>query len=129
MDKLDGNVDPEMFEHLSADWRKHQDKCLREIHRHQSADEHYLEEGITVLERHHRSRDGKKRAALVRSRAADGETAAPKFCGFELHLGEWRANCHTREPFGFIAEMAKFTLSAESGDARNFADHSGWLGN
>jgi site-specific DNA recombinase len=79
MDKLDGNVDPEMFEHLSADWRKHQDKCLREIHRHQSADQHYLEEGIAVLERHHRSRDGEKHAALVRSRAADGETAAPKF--------------------------------------------------
>jgi site-specific DNA recombinase len=49
VDKLDGKVDPGMFEHLSADWRK-QDRCLREIEQCQSADQHYLEEGVTILE-------------------------------------------------------------------------------
>jgi hypothetical protein len=33
-----------------ADWREQQDRCLREIERYQSADQHYLEEGITILE-------------------------------------------------------------------------------
>ena len=34
-----------------------------------------------------------------------------------------------REPFGFVAEKAKFTSSAEAAGACNFADHSSWLGN
>ncbi|WP_154073462.1 hypothetical protein [Bradyrhizobium erythrophlei] len=33
VDKLDAKVDPGMFERLSADWRKQQDRCLREIER------------------------------------------------------------------------------------------------
>jgi site-specific DNA recombinase len=50
VDKLDAKVDPGMFEHLSADWRKQQDRCMREIEQRQSADQHYLEEGVTILE-------------------------------------------------------------------------------
>ena len=42
VDKLDAKVDPGMFEHLSADWRKQKDRCLREIEQRQSADQHYL---------------------------------------------------------------------------------------
>jgi hypothetical protein len=34
-----------------------------------------------------------------------------------------------REPFGFIAEIAKFTSGGGSSNGTNFADHSGWLGN
>jgi hypothetical protein len=34
-----------------------------------------------------------------------------------------------REPFGFIAEMARFTSGGGSSNGANFADHSGWLGN
>jgi hypothetical protein len=33
-----------------------------------------------------------------------------------------------REPFGFIAEMARFTSGGGSPNGANFADHSGWLG-
>jgi site-specific DNA recombinase len=50
IDKLDAKVDPGMFEPLSADWRKQQNRCLREIERRQSADQHYLEEDVTILE-------------------------------------------------------------------------------
>jgi site-specific DNA recombinase len=50
VDKLDGKVDHGTFEQLSDGCRKQQDKCLREIERHQAADQHYLEEGISILE-------------------------------------------------------------------------------
>jgi hypothetical protein len=38
------------FEHMSAEWRAEQDRCLREIERHQSADQCHLEEGVRLLE-------------------------------------------------------------------------------
>jgi site-specific DNA recombinase len=38
-------------------------------------------------------------------------------------------NSTLREPFRFIAEMAKFTSRPEARNGKNFADHPGWLGN
>ena len=76
-----------MFGHLSADWRKQQDRCLREIEQRQSADQHYLEEGVTILEMARNAR------TPVRQRGTDAEAAAPQFRCFELRMGEWRAEC------------------------------------
>jgi site-specific DNA recombinase len=50
IDKLDGRIDTCFFDKLAADWRKEQDRCAREIARHQQADQPYLEEGIGLLE-------------------------------------------------------------------------------
>ncbi|MEA2836984.1 MAG: site-specific recombinase [Bradyrhizobium sp.] len=50
VDKLDGRIDNLFFDKLSGDWRKEQDRCLREISLHQTADQSYLEEGAQLLE-------------------------------------------------------------------------------
>ena len=50
VDKLDGKVDGDFFERMSAQWREEQDRCLREIERHQDADQSYLDEGVRILE-------------------------------------------------------------------------------
>jgi site-specific DNA recombinase len=50
LDKLDGSIDATFFERMSAEWRAEQDRCLREIERHQAADQSYLEEGVQLLE-------------------------------------------------------------------------------
>ena len=50
VDKLDGLVDGVFFERMSGEWRAEQDRCLREIERHQTADQSYLEEGVQILE-------------------------------------------------------------------------------
>ncbi|MFO1100389.1 MAG: recombinase family protein [Xanthobacteraceae bacterium] len=122
VDKLDGKVDPGMFERLSADWRKQQDKCLRDIHRHQAADQHYLEEGVSILEMARNAR-----------RLFDNESPTEKrrLLNFVVSNSTWangELNTTLREPFGFIAEMAKFTSRLEVRQGRNLADHSGWLG-
>ena len=123
VDKLDGKVEPGIFEQLSADWRKQQDKSLREIQRHQAADQHYLEEGITILE-----------MARNAQRLFDQEQPMEKrrLLNFVVSNSTWangELKATLREPFGFIAEMAKFTSSANVAGTRNLADHSGWLGN
>ena len=50
VDKLDGLVETAFFEKMSNQWREEQNRCLREIGRHQEADKSYMDEGIQLLE-------------------------------------------------------------------------------
>jgi site-specific DNA recombinase len=50
VDKLDGLVDTAFYERMSNQWREEQNRCQREIDRHQNADKSYLEEGVALLE-------------------------------------------------------------------------------
>src|SRR5215211_2345807 len=50
VDKLDGFIDTAFFDKLSNQWREEQSRCLREIERHQSADQCYMDEGVQLLE-------------------------------------------------------------------------------
>ena len=59
VDKLDGKVDGVFFERMSGEWREEQDRCQREIERHQTADQSYLEEGCAD------SRTGAERATAI----------------------------------------------------------------
>jgi site-specific DNA recombinase len=49
VDKLEGLVDAAFFEKMSNQWREEQNRCLREIDSHQSADISYLNEGVALL--------------------------------------------------------------------------------
>src|ERR1700738_2899268 len=50
VDKLDGVIDTAFFEKMSNEWRDEQNRCLREIERHQQADQSYWDEGVQLLE-------------------------------------------------------------------------------
>jgi site-specific DNA recombinase len=123
LDKLDGKIEGPLFDSLSVDWRKQQDRCLREIERHQSADQSYLVEGITILE-----------LAQNAQRLFENEPPMEKrrLLNFVVSNSTWadgELKATLREPFGFIARMAKFTSGGGSENGTSFADHSEWLGN
>jgi site-specific DNA recombinase len=50
VDKLDGTIDATFYERIAAEWQAEQDRCLRDIERHQGADRSYLEEGVRLIE-------------------------------------------------------------------------------
>jgi site-specific DNA recombinase len=50
VDKLDGLVDAAFFDKMSNQWREEQNRCQREIDRHQSAEQSYMDEGVQILE-------------------------------------------------------------------------------
>jgi site-specific DNA recombinase len=50
VDKLDGRINAAFFDRMATEWRSEQDRCLREIERHQSANQTYIEEGVQLLE-------------------------------------------------------------------------------
>jgi site-specific DNA recombinase len=49
--KLDGRVDAAFFERISTEWRTEQERCQREIHRHQSAEQSHMNEGVQLIVR------------------------------------------------------------------------------
>ena len=50
IDKLDGSVSQDQFERMSETFRKEQSDLLRQIEKHQQANQTYLDEGIRLLE-------------------------------------------------------------------------------
>jgi site-specific DNA recombinase len=50
VDKLDELVDTAFFERMSNPWREEQNRCQREIDRHQNADNSYKDEGAALLD-------------------------------------------------------------------------------
>jgi hypothetical protein len=50
VDKLDGLVDAAFFERMSNQWREEQNRCLREIERHQEADKSYMDKNVRLLD-------------------------------------------------------------------------------
>jgi DNA invertase Pin-like site-specific DNA recombinase len=50
VDKLDGLVDTAFYDRMSNQWREEQNRCQREIERHQNADKSYKDEGVALLD-------------------------------------------------------------------------------
>jgi site-specific DNA recombinase len=50
VDKLDAVVDTTFYNRMSNQWREEQNRCQREIERHQNADKSYKDEGVALLD-------------------------------------------------------------------------------
>ncbi len=85
---------------MSGEWRAEQDRCLREIERHQNADQSYLEEGLRILE-------------LARNAQRLFEAQEPRqkrrLINFVVSNCSWKGGELTvslRQPFDLLAETA-----------------------
>jgi hypothetical protein len=110
VDKLDGVVDTAFFEKMSTQWRDEQNRCLREIERHQQADLSYMEEGVQLLE-------------LARSARKLFERQEPRekrrLLNFVLSNCTWEDGevvANFRQPFDLLAETAVSAARAVAGD-------------
>ena len=111
VDKLDGRIDAEFFDRMSAEWRVDQDRCLREIERHTAADQSYLEEGVRVLE-----------LARNAQRLFDKQEPREKrrLLNFVVSNCSWRdgeLSVSLRQPFDLLADTAAQAAQVEDADA------------
>ena len=88
VDKLDGLVDAAFFDKMSAEWREEQNRCQREIERHQDADQSYMDEGVQILEL---ARNAQR---LFEQQEPREKRRLLNFRTIELHLGGRRSGCH-----------------------------------
>ena len=123
LDKLDGRVDDAFFDKTSAQWREEQNRCLREIERHQSAEQSYMDEGIQILE-------------LARNAQKLFERQQPRekrrLLNFILSNCSWvdgEVVATFRQPFDLLAQTTAIATRAARSSDSNSAKSNIWLGN
>ena len=97
VDKVDGVVDAAFFEKMSNQWREEQNRCQREIERHQEADKSYLDKGVVLLDL---ARNAQRLFAMQEPREKRRLNFVLSNCSWED--GEVVATF--REPFDMLAE-------------------------
>jgi hypothetical protein len=50
MDKLDGKIGGDFLDRFAGEWRSEQQRLQRDIDRHETAEQSYMEEGVQILE-------------------------------------------------------------------------------
>ena len=121
LDKLDGRVDCAFFDMKSAEWRGEQNSCLREIERHQSAEQSYLDEGIRILEL---ARNAQKLFQRQQPREKR------RLLNFVLSNCSWedgKVVAAFRQPFDLLAQTTAIATRAAASFEANSAQSEIWL--
>ena len=122
VDKLDGRVDAAFFDKMSTEWREEQDRCQREIDRHQEADQSYMDEGVQIFE-------------LARNAQRLFERQEPRqkrrLLNFVLSNCTWEDGevvATFRQPFDLLAETTAIAARHGAGNTAKSAKSEIWLG-
>ncbi|HUS54219.1 MAG TPA: hypothetical protein VMY41_09475 [Thermohalobaculum sp.] len=122
VDKLDGRVDTAFFDKMSTQWREEQNRCLREIKRHQEAEQSYMDEGVQLLE-----------LARNAQRLFERQDAREKrrLLNFVLSNCTWQGGkvvATFRQPFDLLAETTAIAATVAVAEGANLAKSEIWLG-
>jgi site-specific DNA recombinase len=134
VDKLDGLVDTAFYDRMSNQWREEQNRCQREIERHQNADKSYLDEGVALLElARNAQRLFVNSVPSMASRAIAKQTPREKrrLLNFVLSNCTWEGGevvATFRQPFELLAETATTVARIEAGEKAKSAKSEIWLG-
>jgi site-specific DNA recombinase len=108
---------------MSAQWRTEQTRLLREMERHGSAEESYMEDGIRLL-------DLARNASRLFLKQPSHEKK--RLLNLVLSNCEWDRGevCAAfRQPFDLLAETMANVAAHEAGGGTISAGHPVWLGN
>jgi site-specific DNA recombinase len=122
LDKLDGRVDGAFFDKMSDQWREQQNRCLREIVRHESAEQSYMDEGVQILEL-------AQNAQKLFERQEPSEKR--RLLNFILSNCTWEDGevvATFRQPFDLLAETTAIAMRSAADDNSNSAKSKIWLG-
>ena len=123
VDKLDGRVDTAFFDKMSEEWREEQNRCLREIERHQHAEKSYMNEGIQLLELARNAQSLFERQDAREKR---------RLLNFVLSNCTWEDGevvATFKQPFDLLAETATIAALSGSNGRGNPTKSEIWLGN
>ena len=107
---------------MSNQWREEQNRCQREIERHQNADKSYLDEGVALLEL---ARNAQRLFAKQEPREKR------RLLNFVLSNCTWddgEVVATFRQPFDLLAESATAAARIGAGEIAKSARTEIWLG-
>jgi site-specific DNA recombinase len=113
VDKLDGLVDTAFYGRMSNQWREEQNRCQREIERHQNADRSYKDEGVALL-------DLARNAQMLFAKQEPREKR--RLLNFVLSNCTWEDGevvATFRQPFDMLAETTTAAARIKAARAAN----------
>jgi site-specific DNA recombinase len=122
VDKLDGMVDTAFYERMSNQWREEQNRCQREVERHQNADKSYKDEGVALL-------DLARNAQRLFAKQEPREKR--RLLNFVLSNCTWEDGevvSIFRQPFDMLAETVTAAAHVGDGDKAESGKTRIWLG-
>lgn len=122
VDKLDGKVAGDFFDRMAGQWRDEQSRCLRDIERHQEAEQSYMEEGLRILEL------ARNAQALFERQPAREKRRLLNFVLSNCTWEDGEVVATFRQPFDLLAETASIVACAAAADQANSAKNEIWLG-
>ena len=123
MDKLDGQIDGAFFEEMSAEWRKEQEFCLKQIEQLRSADQSYLADGVRLLELANNARSlFDRQEPREKRRLLDFLVSNSTWKDGELHAT-------LKQPFDMIAETSIAARRMSGRESAETVKTEIWLGN
>ena len=121
IDKLDGKIGGDFFDKMAGQWRDEQTRCLRDIERHQKAEQSYMVEGVRILE-------------LVRNAQSlfERQPAREKrrLLNFVLSNCTWEDGevvATFRQPFDSLAKTNAAVARSKAGNGGNSSKNEIWL--
>ena len=122
VDKLDGRIAAAFYERMAADWRAEQNRCLRLIEQHQTANESYMDEGVKVLELARNAR------RLFDKQEPREKRRLLNFLVSNCSWKDGRLTATLRQPFDLLAETATLAVNATAANGSDSAKTQIWLG-
>jgi hypothetical protein len=121
IDKLDGKIGGDFFDRFAGEWRGEQQRLQREIDRHETAEQSYMDEGVQILELARNAQRLFKRQAPREKR---------RLLNFLLSNCSWEngeVHATFRQPFDLLADTTAMLARHEAGDGANSAKRESWL--
>ena len=122
VDKLDGLVDAAFFEKMSNQWRVEQNRCQREIDRHQNADKSYKDEGVAL------ARPRPECPTAVRKQEPREKRRLLNFLLSNCIWEDGEVVPTFRQPFDMLAETTAAATRVERLEVANREKNEIWLG-
>ncbi len=122
IDKLDGKIGGEFFDKMAGQWRADQLRCLRDIERHQEAEQSYMDEGVRILEL------ARNAQALFERQPAREKRRLLKFVLSNCSWENGEAVAAFRQPFDLLAETSAIAARSKADNSGDFSKNETWLG-
>ena len=122
VDKLDGRVDDSFYRRMRTQWRDEQERCERDIERHRTADDSYMDQGVQILNL------AQNALRLFTTQPASENR---KLLNFLLSNCTWQHGMlamEFKEPFDILAETVLQATQVEAAEGAEKAKNEIWLG-
>ena len=121
IDKLDGKIGGDFFDKMAGQWREDQTRCLRDIERHQEAEQSYMDEGVRILEL------ARNAQALFERQPAREKRRLLNFVLSNCSWEDGEVVANFRQPFDLLMETCAIADRGKAGAGGNSATSEIWL--